>query len=291
MDAPNKGNSNYAYLKQLSTEKLESLLTLDPDNDALIDAVIEELLQRDDAHPTDVDQAWQEFQTYYNTPDATPIDDVEFSSELVPPPVPRAKSSRRPRRWRYAVGIAAALFLCFSVLPPAFGSPGLFQIVGHWNSEFLYLTPATPSETPSDVTHFLPDPDAEYETLDEALAAYDITEPVVPTIPDGFELTYLTVTPDDDDIISFSAFYSRDEDTITIVVFHHLTSFNPEDRLYQRDDASVDERVIADIPHYFFRNNDTWEVASWANGSLECNIQTTLSRDDLMTIVNSIYEE
>ena len=291
MDAPNKGNSNYAYLKQLRTETLESLLTLDPDDDALIDAIIEELLQREDAHLTDVDQAWHDFQTYYNTPDATPIDDVEFSSELVPPPAPRTKASRRPRRWRYAVGIAAALFLCVSVLPPAFGSPGLFQIVGHWNSEYLYLTPATPPEETSDMTHFLPDSDTEYESWEEALAAYDITESVVPKIPDGFEMSYLIVSPDDDDTLSFFARYSDGEDTITMVVFHHLSGFDPENRLYQKDDTEVDERVIAGVLHYFFRNNDTWEVASWANGSLECNIQTTLSRDDLMTLVNSIYEE
>ena len=80
MVGPNENpNRKYAYLEQLSTERLEELLTLDSDpssdqeDEEYIDAILEVILKREKEHPTgrltNVDKAWEDFQKYCNTPE------------------------------------------------------------------------------------------------------------------------------------------------------------------------------------------------------------------------------
>ena len=67
----------YHYLERLSMEELENLLQLavdprsDQEDSAYIDAILEVMVEREKQHPTgrmtDVDQAWREFQQYYQT--------------------------------------------------------------------------------------------------------------------------------------------------------------------------------------------------------------------------------
>ena len=78
MASPSK-NQNYAYLSRLSTQKLLELLAAapapaeTPEDKAYIDAIVEVVLEREERHPTgllpDPEQAWEEFQQYYNTPE------------------------------------------------------------------------------------------------------------------------------------------------------------------------------------------------------------------------------
>mgnify|MGYP000111959883 CR=1 FL=1 len=78
MASPSK-NQNYAYLIRLSTQKLLELLAAapapaeTPEDKAYIDAIVEVVLEREERHPTgllpDPEQAWEEFQQYYNTPE------------------------------------------------------------------------------------------------------------------------------------------------------------------------------------------------------------------------------
>ena len=81
MASPSK-NQNYAYLSRLSTQKLLELLAAapapaeTPEDKAYIDAIVEVVLEREERHPTgllpDPEQAWEEFQQYYNTPEEQP---------------------------------------------------------------------------------------------------------------------------------------------------------------------------------------------------------------------------
>ena len=80
MASPSK-NQNYAYLSRLSTQKLLELLAAapapaeTPEDKAYIDAIVEVVLEREERHPTgllpDPEQAWEEFQQYYNTPEGS----------------------------------------------------------------------------------------------------------------------------------------------------------------------------------------------------------------------------
>ncbi len=83
-------NPKYAYLEQLSTDELENLLRTDMDqsDDSDIDLILratEILLEREERETgkpiIDVERAWNDFQQYFNTPDATgrslyPVDET-----------------------------------------------------------------------------------------------------------------------------------------------------------------------------------------------------------------------
>ena len=73
----NQYGSN-AYLEQLSTEQLEDILRADlasedQENDEAVFHILEVLEKREKENPTgrlpDTDQAWKEFQQYYNIPE------------------------------------------------------------------------------------------------------------------------------------------------------------------------------------------------------------------------------
>ena len=109
MASPSK-NQNYAYLSRLSTQKLLELLAAapapaeTPEDKAYIDAIVEVVLEREERHPTgllpDPEQAWEEFQQYYNTPEANSGN------------CPVRRSRNRPRRTHSEV-LAAKAFLIY----------------------------------------------------------------------------------------------------------------------------------------------------------------------------------
>ena len=204
MDDIRNGFPKYEYMKQMNTEKLEELLRLSgseedtPERAEYVDAIISELLRREEEAPTgrltDVDKAWNEFQTCYNTPESEPME--------VPLP---ASGPAKPKKhlWRSFLGIAAILVvLCTVVLPPALGYDDFFHMVGAWTDDIFSFTPAGKVTEPEA-------PDGEYQTLEEALDAFEITEFHMPTLPDGFELVELIALPMEEDTseLSITALY------------------------------------------------------------------------------------
>lgn len=73
-----QNRDKYAYLDQLSTQRLEALLladaedTSDRDTSEVVSHILEVLWKREDSlieDTVDVDKAWEEFQTFYNIPE------------------------------------------------------------------------------------------------------------------------------------------------------------------------------------------------------------------------------
>lgn len=288
---------NYDYIRRFSTEKLKELLRLTggeaptEEDDALAGAVIAELLRREegDAGPQiDVDQAWRDFQTRFNTPDAEP------RVELAPAADP-AVPVRRKRRLRAVLGVAAALVLLgTAVMPPALGYENVFQMIGLWNSEhftFRGKEGGTAVASPDARNHQLPEPDVEYPSAEEALEAYGITEPVMPVIPEGYELRTLEAYPrEDDGEISILAYYVRNDDSIVVNIFGYASE-EFDGATYEKDDGSVLLYQACGIEHYLFTNGEgKWNVVAWTNGRYECSIQTTLPVDELEALIDSMYE-
>ena len=104
MASPSK-NQNYAYLSRLSTQKLLELLAAapapaeTPEDKAYIDAIVEVVLEREERHPTgllpDPEQAWEEFQQYYNTPEGEDLSLYPATSPLSDR-VPAPKKAKTP---------------------------------------------------------------------------------------------------------------------------------------------------------------------------------------------------
>ena len=137
MASPSK-NQNYAYLSRLSTQKLLELLAAapapaeTPEDKAYIDAIVEVVLEREERHPTgllpDPEQAWEEFQQYYNTPEGEdlslyPAENPGTAPSEPAPSQTEYRPQRRPKRhfFRRVVIVAhcplrLVLRMCFRCL-------------------------------------------------------------------------------------------------------------------------------------------------------------------------------
>ena len=95
------------YLDQLSMEQLEELLradfaSSDPENEQAVFHILEVMEKREKENPTgrlpDTDQAWKEFQQYYNIPEGEGQSLYPVRSDPETQPAPT--STKRSRRFR-----------------------------------------------------------------------------------------------------------------------------------------------------------------------------------------------
>lgn len=307
MAGPNENPSRkYAYLEQLSTERLEELLTLDSDpssdqeDEELIDAIMEVILRRESEHPTgrltDVDKAWEDFQKYYNTPEGEglslyPDEDVGAERPDIhiqdPTPItPRIKHNRLKR-----LLLSAAIVACLIVfgLPPAMGYTSFFEMIGQWTESIFHFAPQGGETNPS---HLGTDKSAlsgKYDTLQEALEAFGITEDVVPAwIPENFTTNgaVTNYSPDFGETEISALYEDNGERLISILILDRELS---EARTYEKNGNPVIQFHTGDVTHYIFENGEKY-TATWYVGTLECSIVTNLSLDDLQKMIESIYE-
>lgn len=301
-------NKKYAYLSRLDTQTLETLLRADMDapdggDTDMVMYIMEVIGQREQdnsaEHQADTERAFQEFQERYNIPEGVGHSlypdsenedaavDAEVPNSLV---APRQTHNRRHLRRTLAIAAVVACTIVF-MIPPVLGYESFLRILGYWTAETFHFDAVTsapaisePAEPDFPQTHEPKD----YQDLQEALDDYGIVEAVVPTwIPDGFELDTIQVSdsPEFRKTV-FNAFYVNGDRTVSILIVKQ-SSF--DSRQYEKDSNPVREYVVGDITHYLFQNNGR-QVSSWYQGHLECAIKGDITIDELIAMIDSIYE-
>lgn len=284
----------YSYLEALSIEELEELLCASENvqrDDGYFNAVITAIRKKESQTPSgrlpDVDEAWKEFQEQFNTAEGVGMTLYsEFDTEPSSASAPKAKRGKRLNHsaWR-GLAVAAVLALCVTtILPPALGYQSFLSMVGQWNDTiFHFAFPGQETEYPT-----IPD-DVEYESLQAALTAHDVTLPLVPSsfIRD-FELIDLEVTEYSDyERIDYNAVYENAETWFSIYIIQRDEV--PKARFYEKDESLVKTYRVVDIDHYLFENNGRITIA-WYNERFECSMQGEISLEDAERLVDSIYE-
>lgn len=295
--------NKYAHLDQLSTEALEEFLRVDmesPDNenDEAIFYILEMIEEREKERPTgrlsDVDRAWADFQKNYNTPegagcslypDEAECDDTQSTGGITQKPATVRRTHFRIRR----VLLAAAVVACLVVfaVPPALGYHSFFQMLGQWTENAFHfrsnpVSSVSGGRTPNHSKHA-----REYETLQEALDDFGITEKVAPTqVADGFSLERVTATESPEfGIIDINAFYENDlGKSISITMTKRASGGS---LTYEKDDSSVIAYTVGDITYYIFKNNERM-MCAWYIGTLECSISADLTSAELKKMIDSI---
>lgn len=284
----------YSYLEALSIEELEELLCASENvqrDDGYIDAVIAVIRKKESQTPSgrlpDVDEAWKEFQEQFNTAEGAGMTLYsEFGTEPGSASVPKAKQGKGLNRsaWR-GLAVAAVLALCITtLLPPALGYQSFFAMVGQWNDTIFHFTlPGQEAEYPT-----IPD-DAEYESLQAALTAHEITLPLVPnSFIEEFELIDLSVTEYEDyDRVDYNAVYENADTWFSIYLVQRNEVIKT--RQYEKDESMVKTYRANDIDHYLFENNGRITIA-WYNDCFECSVQGEISLEDAERLIDSIYE-
>lgn len=297
MASPSK-NQNYAYLSRLSTQKLLELLAAapapaeTPEDKAYIDAIVEVVLEREERHPTgllpDPEQAWEEFQQYYNTPEGEdlslyPAENPGTAPSEPAPSQTEYRPQRRPKRHFFRrVVIVAAVVVCIA-LPPALGFENVFQMISSWSDD-IFLMEDNVNTFKNEYT--LPENDR-YGKLQEALDEYEISANVVPNwMPEGFILDDIIVNVlQEPERIEIRAYYLNGERMISLFYNQYRESLTS----YEKNDSSVEIYTVGGVKHYLFEKMES-EVAVWSLADLECAISGDISKKEMKKIIESIYE-
>lgn len=300
MASPSK-NQNYAYLSRLSTQKLLELLAAapapaeTPEDKAYIDAIVEVVLEREERHPTgllpDPEQAWEEFQQYYNTPEGEdlslyPAENPGTAPSEPAPSQTEYRPQRRPKRHFFRrVVIVAAVVVCIA-LPPALGFENVFQLIGAWTDD-IFLSNNVSSLEGNEI-----EADKKSVDIEEILGELNYSENIFPTwIPEGFELEKVitnefVLSGKTELRIHYKNGQTRELITFTYNVYNSIASGTMT--AFEKDANALEEYFVGDVTHYIFENLGKY-IAVWNQNNIECAISGDVSLTELKEMLNSIY--
>lgn len=300
MASPSK-NQNYAYLSRLSTQKLLELLAAapapaeTPEDKAYIDAIVEVVLEREERHPTGLlpnpEQAWEEFQQYYNTPEGEdlslyPAENPGTAPSEPAPSQTEYRPQRRPKRHFFRrVVIVAAVVVCIA-LPPALGFENVFQLIGAWTDDIFLLNNVSSLEG-NEI-----EADKKSVDIEEILGELNYSENIFPTwIPEGFELEKVitnefVLSGKTELRIHYKNGQTRELITFTYNVYNSIASGTMT--AFEKDANALEEYFVGDVTHYIFENLGKY-IAVWNQNNIECAISGDVSLTELKEMLNSIY--
>lgn len=318
MSGLNSGDrKDYSKYDKMSTESLEELLRLDaelPDGEGSdIDEILyisEVIAKRDREQPTgryseaDVDAAWETFQTkylpyaadgrsLYDFDDDEPGSTKAITPDMSSPSGKKRISARGRRRLGRLASIAAAIALLIGIMTVTAYAMGydLWGVIAQWTKDtFTFVSVSKVNDVEESLTDATLN-NGEYADLQAALDAYKITEPLAPKwIPDGFRISEVVVNENSSpDYVIFNTCYKADTKSIIVQIKMHHNQDNVSFTTWQKDDMDVDTIIISDCTFYTMQNAGR-ECAIWTNGPFECTINGNISSDELLKIVESIYD-
>lgn len=286
----NQNREKYAYLEQLTTRQLEELLLADLDDDSGRDTsevvfhILEVLRERekDPAQEPDVDQAWERFQTYYNTPEGEgqalyPCvqDRLETHQEKDTPTMKKSGSRFAfPRRGLTTAAAVVALLFALMLGVQASGHD-IFGALAQWTSETFHF--GNRNELSEN-----------YELFLGELAKNKIPKEFAPTlILNDFEASEPTVKVDDIGTSIQISFSDSTERLYFISFDQHSQPISMENQVFEKDTTFVESYVKDEKVFYIFSNIST-TTALWANPSFTETIWGEISTDEIKEIINSI---
>ncbi|MPM14482.1 hypothetical protein SDC9_60845 [bioreactor metagenome] len=286
----------YEYLKDLNTEKLQAMLQQESffSDDSHFDA---ELIQH-------IEKALDEREPVFENIDAEAslkifrdevIPDLEQEEEPTnskPAARPMAKGRLKLRRAMIAAAVISAL-LGGMQIASAFGFD-VWEYIIHWGNETFQIgTGAEVSEAPKNTEVSIGDAAVQmgdkgrYQSLEDAVKSmdYPILYPV--WIPDGFALLQadVTETPKKKSLI---AIYESNDKTI----MYQAVGYKDNDaaQFFEMNAASGEVLAIHGFDHYLMQNMGQY-TAVWMRDNCTFSLSGDVSRDEMMDMLDSIYEE
>lgn len=285
---------DYTALEKMSTQELKDLLRKTFDQPALSDedsnmilAISEVLDIRDnngDLIDVDVDAAWETFQKEY-----LPLVDEDASSaanelDVLNEHVSETKTKKSRWTFKRIAGIAAALaiviFAAGSLIPTADGS-NVWSAFVEWTKETFGFNKDFQGE-------HIEYPE-QLEQLDVLLRAHGLasTDLLPKYVPDGYEED-INFCDEREGLVVFQCHLKKN--TSLIILQYRILNDPSAIAEYQKDDIPAEEYVIKEDTFFIVENLNNF-TATWSDGNIECSIQNVPSHDELIKMINSIYEE
>ena len=285
-----QNRDKYAYLDQLSTQRLEALLLADAedtsnrDTSEAVSHILEVLQKREDSlikDTVDTDKAWAEFQACYNIPEGKgqalyPCE--EDRAVLREKAVSMEKPKIRSISCKLAGTVAASIALVFALMIGAQASGvDVFGALAQWTSETLHFGVRKTSIYSEN-----------YELFLDALVENDIAKKLAPAwCPNGFTASEPLIKDGGSHVFVQTTFNNPDGKTF----FIQITRYNSTEffyyRTFEKNDPSAKPYTSQGKTFYIFSNTD-FVSATWADGVLEESIWGDISVDDVKSMIDSI---
>ena len=278
------------HLTEWSDEQLRQLLLTQMDavnvDVDLVRCITTILAKREEenGHEIDPHTALKSFkQEYETTPALYRLDEIE--NEVAHPQDSHSQSNIRARKLIRLVAVAAVvamLLLGITIVANASGLD-LWGAVTRWTETVFGIT----REEPGIRAIHKGKTDLLYH-LESILEERGVTQAVVPKyIPDGYSLI------DTEYCNSFEGnfiYCSLSNGENEIYIHYWLTSENEVTHFYAIDNSQPNIYECKGIKHYIMTNENEY-IVSWTNENLFCDISGVQNYDELIRIINSIYEK
>lgn len=309
-------------LRQMSTEQLEEILRLDVLSEdgigeSFSSAIVDVLKERNTENgvpAVDVGAKWKVFcesylpyakngSLYLDDEELERSDDREVASDA--DSLKQNNSfgkARNPKRKslrvlsRAAVSVAAVVILFFSGIGIA-DAAGLdaWEKVASWTEEIFTFRDRGGNLEVSTPTSHEPDGTGNYASLQEALDAYGITDPIAPKwIPKGYAAESVTATTTTYGAV-FSVIYISSETLpdkeLNKAIYIGITFDTAGNGISHIQKDTEDPKIYESngVEHYIMTNTGDF-VAVWQQGDCECTIgSNSLSSEEFTKMIDSIY--
>ena len=285
-------NGSYDALTKYSEQQLRSILVKEMDSEdvdyELVKSITDVLAAKTDVRPFDPESSYQLLMSEYAETDPLFDEALEGPGYKAEAPISREDASEQEgskkvihfsRKVKIGLLVAAivALLCVASVGASAMGFNILHAQV-NWDSDNLGVSSVGGVALNSD------DP---YQRIREAIEGEHISEQIVPTyLPDGYTLRDLAVSETKQGRM-FDAYFSNNGDMIFLSYSVNAPVYN---EFYPKDEAEPEIYTVNGIDHYITINEGKYR-AIWGNGTVICDISGVDSKEELLKIINSIYED
>lgn len=198
-------------------------------------------------------------------------------------------SSNKPKNRRGLIAgiatLAAVICIVIMALPQTVGAESIFDVLIRWTSSvFEFMDP--------DGSEKYPEPDGVFATDHPGLQQmYDkvmelgVKEPVVPMwLPDGFELSNLQVIPLRDGGYKANVVFKGNGNVISVTyrISYDITT------KFEKEESAMEVFDAGGISHFILNNGENLS-ATWTVDGVECSINANIAKEDIYTIIKSIY--
>lgn len=196
-----------------------------------------------------------------------------------------SKQSIHKRRWLAGIAAAAAV-ICIVIMSvsPTAQAESLFDILFRWTSSiFEFIDPDKNESYPIANRDFTTD-NPGLQQLYDKVTELGVTEPVVPMwLPEGFVLSDLKERP----LPGGNSVHCKFENgsNVILITYRVSTDISPK---VEKEETGVEVFEAGEISH-FIMDNDEYFSVTWSVDGVECLLNTNLAKEDLYTIIKSIY--
>lgn len=286
MENKTTSEKKYIYYSSLSTEELEKILKLDfydsssnsltTEEISIILHIINQKSSQDTPNiPFDVEKSWDSFIKNYLVFAENKNVLYEFDNT--------AFTQQKKKSFPFSTKNVAALFAFFVVaiaLSKTTIAHDLLSNAANWTKGiFWYDQTKEINKQP-----FLND--SINLKVNETFEFVNIPSNLLPTwIPEGLEKSMEKET--ETDRMKMLMIFFNDESSQKYMTLDITYLYTETNTFFEKDSSEIEIYEKDGVSYYIMGNVDTNTVI-WRNGSFECQIDGTLSRDEIKKIINSI---